>query len=89
MTGMSVQVTYRRGKPFAAYIYLRRAAGLTSKRTERLSDDVLIDYDQDGSPLGIEIVSPSVVSIDEINAAFDRIGVARPEPRDLKPLSAA
>ena len=89
MTGMSVQVTYRRGRPFAAYIYLRPAAGLTSKRTERVSDDVLIDYAQNGLALGIEIVSPGQVRLDEINAAFDRIGLARSERRDLEPLKAA
>jgi uncharacterized protein YuzE len=88
-TIFSVQVTYRKGLPFAAYIYFRRSPGLKSVRTERVSSEVLIDFAGDGTPLGIEIVSPGHVSLDEINQAFDRIGIQRPEPRDLEPLKAA
>jgi hypothetical protein len=50
---------------------------------------VLIDFAADGTPLGIEIVSPGDVSLDEIHAAFDRLGLTRPEPADLSPLQAA
>ena len=89
MSTFSVQVTYRKGKPFAAYIYLQRKPGQRAARTEQVSSDVLIDYAADGSALGIEIVSPGHVSLDEINQAFDRIGLDRPEPRDLEPLRAA
>ena len=89
MSTFSVQVTYRKGKPFAAYIYLQRKPGQKAARTEQVSSEVLIDYAADGSALGIEIVSPGHVSLDEINQAFDRIGLDRPEPRDLEPLRAA
>lgn len=89
MNGLSVQITYRHGKPFAAYIYLPRPSELRSVRTERVSAEVLIDYAEDGSPLGIEIVSPSHTTLDEIHAAFDRIGIARPAPAELEPLKAA
>jgi uncharacterized protein YuzE len=89
MSTFSVQVTYRKGKPFAAYIYLKRQPGQKAARTEQVSSEVLIDYAADGSALGIEIVSPGHVSLDEINQAFDRIGIDRPEPRDLEPLRAA
>ena len=85
----SVQVTYRKGLPFAAYIYFQRKPGQRSVRTERVSSDVLIDYSADGTPLGIEVVSPGHVTLEEINQAFDRIGLQRPEPRDLEPLKAA
>lgn len=85
----SVQVTYRKGRPFAAYIYFQRKPGQKSVRTERVSRGVLIDYAADGTPRGIEVVSPGHVSLDEINEAFDRIGLQRPEPRDLEPLKAA
>lgn len=89
MSTFSVQVTYRKGKPFAAYIYLERAPGKKSARTERISAEVLIDYAADGTAIGIEIVSPGHVSLAEIHEAFDRIGLARPDPGDLEPLRAA
>ena len=71
MKTVSLQITYRKGKPFAAYIYLSRQNGQKSVRTEVISEDLLIDYAQDETPLGIEIVSPEMVSIDEIQAVFD------------------
>jgi len=89
MSTFSLQVTYRKGKPFAAYIYLQRKLGLKSARTERVSSEILIDYAADDTPLGVEIVSPGHVTLEEINEAFDRIGLAHPEPRDLEPLRAA
>jgi len=46
----------------------------------------LIDYAADGSPLGIEIISPGVVTEEEINAAFERLGV---EPPSMDERSAA
>jgi len=89
MSAMSVQVTYRNGRPFAAYIYLAHAAGAGTARTEEVTSDLLIDYASDGTPLGIEIVSPGIVTEQEINMVFDRLGLARPSPADLAPLRAA
>lgn len=89
MKTVSLQITYRKGKPFAAYIYLSHQRGQKSVRTEAITEDLLIDYAQDGTPLGIEIVSPGIVSIDEIQGVFDRLGLGRPEPVELEPLNAA
>lgn len=89
MSAFSLQITYRRGKPFAAYIYLSRVAGMKSTRTESVGPELLIDYAEDGSPHGIEIVSPGYVTEEEINAAFDRLGIERPSPGELAPLRAA
>jgi uncharacterized protein YuzE len=85
---ISLQVTYRKGKPFAAYIYLSKP-GQKSARTETVSEDLLIDYAKDDTPLGIEIVSPSLVSIDEILRVFDRLGLGEIEAEELEPLRAA
>lgn len=89
MSTYSLQVTYRQGKPFAAYLYLPHAPGTKSARTEEVTEDLLIDFAADGTPLGIEIVSPGDVTVEEIHAAFDRLGLTRPEPADLSPLRAA
>ena len=89
MKTVSLQITYRKGKPFAAYIYLSRQNGQKSVRTEAISEDLLIDYAQDETPLGIEIVSPEMVSIDEIQAVFDHLGLGRPSLIELEPLKAA
>jgi len=89
MSQFSLQVTYRKGMPFAAYIYLARTPGVRSARTEQIGPELLIDYASDGTPLGIEIVSPGHVSDDEINTIFDRLGLDRPSAAELAPLRAA
>jgi hypothetical protein len=48
-----------------------------------------IDYAADGTPPGIEIVSPIGVRMDDIYGAFDRLGLPRSEPAELSPLRAA
>ena len=55
MKTVSLQITYRKGKPFAAYIYLSHQHSQKSVRTEAVTEDLLIDYAQDGTPLGIEV----------------------------------
>jgi uncharacterized protein YuzE len=61
MKSVSLQITYRKGRPFAAYIYLNRKPGEKSARTEEASEDLLVDYAADGRPIGIEIVTPEAV----------------------------
>ena len=89
MKSFSLQITYRKGKPFAAYIYLASKTGQKSVRTESVTQDLLIDYAEDGTPIGIEIVSPGYVSIDEIQSIFDRLGFNKPDSAELEPLKAA
>ncbi len=49
MTGRSLQITYRKGRGFAAYLY----------RTEASPDGLLVvDYAADGRPIGVEITAP-------------------------------
>ena len=43
MKSMSLQITYRKGKPFAAYIYLASKQRQKSVRTEQVTQDLLID----------------------------------------------
>lgn len=89
MSALSLQITYRKGKPFAAYIYLAHKPGAKSARTEQVGPELLIDYAEDGSPLGIEVVSPGFVTEEEINAAFIRLGLDPPSTEELAPLRAA
>jgi uncharacterized protein YuzE len=89
MSAFSLQITYRKGKPFAAYIYLALRPGAKSQRTEQVGPELLIDYGADGSPLGIEIISPGFVTEEEIGAVFERLGLDPPSSEELAPLRAA
>lgn len=86
---ITLQVTYRRGEPFAAYIDLNGEPRGRTVRTEEVTPELLIDYSADGEPVGIEIVTPQAVSLDEIFAAFDRLGLPRPAESELRPLHLA
>lgn len=89
MESMSIQVTYRRGKPFAAYIHLGRKPGEKSIRSEEIAPELVADYGADGRVLGVEVASPGATTVDEIFEVFDKLGLVRPTVDDLGPLVAA
>ena len=50
---VSLKVTYRRGRPIAAYVYLPREAGDRVAKTDRFDETVLVDRAADGRAIGI------------------------------------
>jgi hypothetical protein len=83
-----LEVTFRRGRLLAAYFYLPRRAGEKASRTKRFDGGFVVDYSQDGRPIGIELTSPRAVTLDQLNALLLRLGEAPAEQRDLAPLAA-
>ena len=83
-----LEVTYRQGKPFAAYLYLNRVPGDKAARTERHSSWI-VDFAVDGRPIGIEFTDLGTIDLSEVN----RILLAARHPAitgtDLAPLKAA
>jgi uncharacterized protein YuzE len=57
MTKPYLEITYRKGLPFAAYLYLPRQSADRSVRTEQYEGGVIVDFTEDGRPIGIEITS--------------------------------
>jgi uncharacterized protein YuzE len=89
MSDRFLEISYRKGKPFAAYLFLPRRAGDRAARTEKFSETLLIDYAADGRPIGIEIVHPRAVTEDDLNRALSHLHLS-PLPReDFAPLMAA
>ena len=89
MKGRYLEVTFRRGKPLAAYLYLPRRPGAKSARTEKLADGLLVDYAADGNPIGLEIVDPGHATVARINDALNDLGLAPVDSAELAPLVAA
>jgi len=89
MKSISVQVTYRAGRPFAAYIDLGRRRREKTARSVEISPEIVVDFARDERPIGIELVSPEAVTLDEVLEVFDQLGIARPDPSELAPLHAA
>ena len=49
-----LEITYRKGKPLAAYLYLSAASGVKSVRTESRDAGLLVDFGPEGQPIGLE-----------------------------------
>ena len=84
-----LEVTYRRGRPTAAYYYLPRSRGDKSHRTAQMKPGLVVDFNRSGRPIGIEITAPSRVSPDAVNRALKELGLPEAKPKDLAPLRAA
>lgn len=89
MSAIFLEVSFRHGKPFAAYLRLPRLPGAAVARTIEAEPGILADLDAQGAVLGVEIVSPSP----ESGAAVRRVlatlqGPVVPES-EFKPLLAA
>jgi hypothetical protein len=84
-----LEVTYRKGKPFAAYLYLPRPVGAKSARTEAVGEGLIVDFGRDDSPIGLEITAPGHASLEAINAVLGRLGQPLLSAQELAPLAAA
>lgn len=90
MTERSLQITYRKGRPLAAYLYLSHSTGEKSVKTEASPDGLLVvDYAVDGQPIGVEITAPEAVTLERLNLLLQQLG-QRPLPEaEFRPLTAA
>ena len=89
MKNSYLEVTFRHGRPLAAYLYLPRQPKDRSHRTERAEPGLVIDYSRRGKPIGIEITAPAMLSAVALNRVLRRLGVPTVTRADLAPLRAA
>jgi hypothetical protein len=75
MTERSLQVTYRKGKAFAAYLHLSHQTREKSAKTVPSADGPLVvDDTHDGKPIGVEITAPAAVPLDRLNSLLADLG---------------
>ncbi len=89
MSQCYLEVTFRRGKPFAAYLYLPRRPDDRSVRTEERGPGYLVDWTADGRPLGIELPSPAAVTLEGLNGVLTDLHLAPLTSEEVSPLAAA
>ena len=90
MTERSLQVTYRKGRPFAAYLHLSRPTGEKSVKTKPSPDGLLlVDYGATGRPIGIEITAPLAVPLGRLNQLLAELGQTPLAEQDYRPVRAA
>jgi uncharacterized protein YuzE len=83
-----LEVTYRLGKPLAAYLYLERRPGDKAANTQRRGE-LLVDLAADGRPIGIEFTSIVGVDLAAVNRILLEARHAAVSAGDLAPLTAA
>ena len=84
-----LEVTYRKGRALAAYLYLPRNPDDKSVRTERPQQGFVVDYAADGRPIGIEFTAPHLVTLDAVNQILAQLGQEPITAADLNPVSVA
>jgi len=88
MKSPTLEVTFRKGRPLAAYLHLssaRRKAG----KTRELAPSVLGDFDRHGVLLGLEILAFDEATLSRINAVLISCGHRALPAKELAPLRAA
>ena len=83
-----LEVTFRKGKPLAAYVYLPRHGKMKSAKTVEAAPGILVDYAGSGEPIGLEITAPAHVTVEQINAVLAPLGLSAMTPEELAPLRA-
>lgn len=90
MIERSLQVTYRKGRTFAAYLHFSHPTGEKSVRTVASPDGLLIvDYARSGRPLGVEITAPQAVPLDRLNQLLAELRELPLSEQDYRPARAA
>jgi hypothetical protein len=82
-----LEVTFRNGKPFAAYLYLPRGSDERSVRSEEVEHGMVIDFGPSDHPIGIELTAPEQVTIDRLNQVLRRLKIPPMREEELAPLS--
>jgi hypothetical protein len=83
-----LEITYRRGRPVAAYLYLPRGENEKSQRVIQESHGLLVDIAEGGRPIGIEIVTPNIVSPAVLDEVLAKYSLPLLEQGELTPLVA-
>jgi hypothetical protein len=84
-----LEITFRHGRPLAAYLYLPRERDEKSARAEQAAPGLLVDFTSSGRPIGLEITAPGRVSTVTINRVLTDLGFPPLPDADLAPLRAA
>ena len=89
MTERSLQVTYRNGKAFSAYLHLAHETGERSVRSAASDDGLLVvDYSRSGKAIGVEITAPSAVTSERLNRLLADLHESPLSVRDYIPIRA-
>ena len=84
-----LEVTFRQGRPVAAYLYLAAPERRGVHSTRRAGEGLVVDLDKEGVPVGIEITAPEHVRLAALNDLLREYALPELTPADLHPVLAA
>jgi uncharacterized protein YuzE len=84
-----LEVTFRHGRPLAAYLYLPRRSDQQVQGTRQAGEGLVVDLDRDGVPVGIEITAPGKISLASLNELLRHHHLPEVTQADVDPLLAA
>ena len=84
-----LEVTFRHGRPLAAYYHLPRDPDTTCARLRRVEPGFVVDYSESGVVIGIEITAPGTVTLEGFYCLLEELGVAPMGEAEFAPLHAA
>jgi len=84
-----LEVTFRRGKPLAAYLYLPRVGAPRAARTVDHGHGLHVDFDSSCAAIGVEITAPSAVTVADVNDILGKLGIELIASEEWAPLRAA
>ena len=71
---MYIKFAIRKGRILAGYLYLPRKEGDRVAYSRKAEGGLVIDYAEGGGPIGIEITSPSLLSLETLNKVLAELG---------------
>ena len=90
MKQIRLRVTYRDdGTPFAAYLYLPSKPNEKRAKCRRVEPGMILDINKEGELIGVELTSPRLVTLKDINKVLEPYGMDPIKESTLKPLLAA
>jgi uncharacterized protein YuzE len=89
MKQVYLEVTYRDGRPYVAYLYLTSKPDEKRHRCRRVEPGMVLDINKDGKLIGIELTAPTMVTLAAINGILTEYGLEPLKESDLAPLLAA
>ena len=89
MKQIYLEVTYRDGRPYVAYLHLPSKPNEKRHKCRRVEPGMILDVNKEGKLIGIELTAPSQVTLDAVNNILKEYGLEPLKESDLAPLLAA
>ncbi len=89
MYELDLRIHYRDGKAYAAYLTLPHPVGVKSCRQREVEPEIIVDFDREGQPIGIEMLDPRQATWTKLNRIMKKLKMPPLRREWVRPLRAA